>query len=443
MLRLYKYILEKIKTPNVYIVVYWLAAKAYLNSLFSKTVVKLQRDYNGEKILILAAYQKGELRGDIKNLLSAAKDNGIYTIVVNTLKIKTSPDDVAGLDCYIEQPNYGRDFASYKRGFLHVYESGWATSCPRIIMLNDSVFYSKARVSKFLSDMMSDSAPEVLGSTENYDQGHHLGSFCISFSNYILNHPRMVKYWKSYKLSDLRPTVIDRGERKLSKTLFRVASSPQQLTCLYGIAAYADAMRRDEGLIDFSLNNLRNSNKLWKERVTPALIAQKVKDDLLGRVHDSRVNPLALAHSQRFRWSKAPIEQDVSLRASLAELNSSAYLDSIDAIKRFAEYDLKDGSQEIKRESVLKIVSSELVNSFGQWSQIHHNTTILLKMGCAFIKLDGLYRGAFNNYDVENIAAMLEDGDEQAEFTKLMLARPFGGDFLTGWRLSAFNLGLL
>jgi hypothetical protein len=69
----------------------------------------------------LALYEKGRLRSDIENLLITAKSLGMYVLAVNTLKVH-NPDGLKDkIDCYIERPNFGRDFGSYQTGFLHIY----------------------------------------------------------------------------------------------------------------------------------------------------------------------------------------------------------------------------------------------------------------------------------------------------------------------------------
>jgi hypothetical protein len=113
-------------------------------------------------ILLLALYEKGVLRDDIVRLIEEAKAAGLYVIGVNTLKLR-DPSGLSGLlDCYIERPNFGRDFGSYRTGFLHLFERGWAKRCSRLLMANDSVFYTGDKLAKFIDDMMT-SEIEVLG----------------------------------------------------------------------------------------------------------------------------------------------------------------------------------------------------------------------------------------------------------------------------------------
>ena len=162
--------------------------------------VLFETEYAGQPILLLALYERGNLRQDIMGLLAAAKDAGLYVLAVNTLKV-SDPDGFRDkVDCYIERVNYGRDFGSYKTGFLHLFAKGWQKSCPRLLMVNDSVFYTQERAPKFLDDMFS-SPVQVLGATENYEIEYHLGSFCIAMANKVLNAPAFATFWRQYRLT--------------------------------------------------------------------------------------------------------------------------------------------------------------------------------------------------------------------------------------------------
>lgn len=81
-------------------------------------------------------------------------------------------------------------------------------------------------------------------------------------------------------------------------------------------------------------------------------------------------------------------------------------------------------------------------NIFMNGSQIHQSASILLYMGLPIIKLDGLYRGMFNVYDTKRLARQI-DRDEGHALEQLLLARPFGGSTLIGWKKAAFLVGLI
>jgi len=75
-------------------------------------------------------------------------------------------------------------------------------------------------------------------------------------------------------------------------------------------------------------------------------------------------------------------------------------------------------------------------------SQIHQNAAVLLEIGLPIIKLDGLYRGMFNNYDVLRLQKKLNE-TEARELSALLLDRPYGGQMLYGWKRAAFLRGLI
>ncbi|MBE9476424.1 MAG: hypothetical protein IME92_04705, partial [Proteobacteria bacterium] len=144
-----------------------LSEKKRLQSIGKRSRILWENELQGRSILLLALYEKGVLRPDIQRLLKQAKAQGMFVLCVNTLKLK-DPDQYKDIiDCYIEKFNFGRDFSSYKTGFLHIYKRGWETECARVLMANDSVFYTSKGLKKFLKDMVETDV-EVLGSTENF-----------------------------------------------------------------------------------------------------------------------------------------------------------------------------------------------------------------------------------------------------------------------------------
>ena len=178
--------------PLAYIII---ASKSAINGikyLVKKQVVHFQKTYTGEKILLMALYEKGRLRPDILNLLETAKTSGLYVIAVNTSKVLQPESLQDCIDCYIERPNFGRDFGSYQTGFMYLFKQGWETQCPRLLMLNDSLFFSKKNLAAFLEKMTNNDI-EVLGATENYEEDYHLGSFCVSVCQSILKKQLFVK----------------------------------------------------------------------------------------------------------------------------------------------------------------------------------------------------------------------------------------------------------
>jgi hypothetical protein len=416
-------IVAKIKNASLYPLAYSIVSAQSLVSrvkaLGKKPVVHFEQPYAGQKILLLALYEKGRLRADIENLLTTAKSLGMYVLAVNTLKV-LDPDSLKDkIDCYIERPNFGRDFGSYQTGFLHFYKKGWGQQCERLLMLNDSLFYSKANLKSFLEQMIT-SEIEVLGATENHEVEHHLGSFCISIDQHILQQTRFKRYWANYANTDVRPKVIKRGEMKLSKTLRRCVSSPDMYSALFDMSYVADSLNNHKVLINV-LPQLYRTSKildiLWK-RSSLKSAAGRFMDRYLF------IGP-----------GLANIEANI-------EAKTIYFVDDAFGLINAIETSAKDSNLKSLKERVLKEVKNDFLECFTSGSQIHQNNILLHHLGMPIIKLDGLYRGMFSVEDVQTLANQLGI-DEKNHFMHLMYSKSFGGNTLFGWKRAAFYRGLI
>lgn len=424
--------LKRIKSellfPVARTIIYLKSEQARFQSLGKKPVVHFQAPYAGQRIMLLALYEKGVLRPDVLRLLRHAKDAGLYVLAVNTLRL-SDPAKVQGLvDCYIERPNFGRDFGSYKTGFLHFYAQGWDKTCPRLLMINDSVYFNSCRMPKFLDDMMS-SEIEVLGSTENYEIEYHLGSFCIAMDRKVLIQKKLREYWQRYRLSDVRPTVIWRGEMKLSKVLRRCVSTSDQFSALYSATRFAETVEEDDKLLDFAIRNGRSSPLTGWKRITAMGLLDYIRARFLIPVHRA---------SEAAGNGKAG---GVIVEASVRELDESAFISGYRDLVDYVRSQLKD-IQQFDSDKIRALTAAYVSEVFMQGSQIHQNAAILLNQGLPIIKLDGLYRGMFNLSDLGSLAMQLPK-QQGSELRGLLMERPYGGDTLIGWKNAAFMRGYL
>lgn len=415
--RISHYILMLTLYPCARLIVTLQSERQRWKTMGQKPIVHFETAFNGQRIMLLALYEKGELRPDVIRLLEAAHAEGLYVVAVNTLKL-TTPANYEGLiDCYIERPNFGRDFGSYQTGFLHIFNNKWHETCPRLLMINDSIFFSSKRMPKFLADLMN-SEMEVLGSTENYDIDYHLGSFCISITQSILQNAKFQQYWQKYRLSDVRPKVIKEGELRLSKELKSCVSIMDSFGALYSALRFSDTIKTDAELRDFAIKNTRTSKIFaWKRASLK---------DVMADYHD------------RFA-----LEGDDGLPSNVGggdNYSGGNHISTYDELKSLLQRQLK--TENISDEQLTRMVNAEVLESFMSGSQIHQNACILIKLGLPIIKLDGLYRGIFSYEDISRICELLED-DEADELEKILISRPFGGRYLTGWKRVAFSAGLL
>ena len=386
------------------------SALAYLKTFYKKSNIHFEKSYTGERILVLALYEKGNLRPNIINLLNVAKKAGIYIIAVNTQKCVKPKNLQRIIDCYIERPNFGQDFGSYKTAYAHIFKRGWNKHCPRLLMLNDSVFYSKKNLEFFIHQMFH-TTTEVLGATENHENSYHLGSFCISLDNSILQHPTFKRFWSKYKKTNIRPKVIEKGEKKLTKTLQKCISSETQLTALFNLPWLIKHIDQHPDILNTIIDYYTDSNRLgWQP---PSL--KNAAENLKIKYFYTSSNTYKVPSY----FSDTP---EMTVAAIKTETNSSN-VENIEARLK----------QEIK---------NNLFSCFTSGSQIHQNAILLHHLGLPIVKLDLSYRGAMTILDIEKITHQLDE-TQRDEFRQLIFLRPYGETALRGWRHSAFIQGWL
>lgn len=403
-----KFILTLLSCPN--------AIKSWMHA--EKVLAK--NLYNGENILLIALYQKGVLRDDIKNLLLLAKKQGLYVIGVNTQKLVDAKSISPWFDTYIERFNFGRDFGSYKTGFKYIFDNLYHLHCPRVIMLNDSVFYESTRTGKFLDSLMNTQI-EALGATENYEIEHHLGSFCISIAGRVVRHPKFMRYWRCYRNSDIRPSVIKRGEMALSLCLKRLVVSPEHFQALYNTVNIAKLLSEDEKLLDTALKLSRRSKRVNWARIEPKKFWSIFMQD----------NYISNMDTNLYKKIKIKLKDEI--------LYANAFnLDDVEEILKKC-FKLKDKDL---TDNIRKFACAALINIFRSGSQIHQNNALLLYFGLPLVKLDCFYRGTASEEDILTICAQLQT-DEADLLRTLLFSKSYGGDVLFGWKRALFNRGFI
>lgn len=348
-----------------------------------------------------------------------ARAKGFYVIGVNTQKFFNGENNTDFFDTYIERYNFGRDFGSYKAGFKYIFKRKYHKQCPRLIMLNDSVYYESTRSVKFL-DGLANTTVEVLGATENYEIEHHLGSFCISIDGRIIRHKKFIKYWDHYSNSDVRPVVIKRGEMALSKCLRLIAKSPEDFRALYDVVFIAKTLQENHELSGVALEMTRRGDKIPWTRVDP----QKIWDEFIKQYYFSNIN--------FYQHKKIKLSNDM--------INFCSYFD-LNEVKNFFETHLKIQDKNLLK-NMKTFVCSSLIRVFRVGSQIHQNNAILLHLGMPLIKLDGFFRGNFSETDVLALCSQLQE-DEATELKRLLFSKSFAGETLLGWKFYMVMSGIL
>lgn len=394
--------------------------------------VKLKKEFNGGKVMLLALYEKASLRNDTLELLKEAKRNDLFIIAVNTLRLEEQNYPTELVDVYIERDNFGRDFGSYKEGMKYFFDNGFDDKSERLLIFNDSVFFSKRGLSAFI-DKLSNTNIEVLGATENSQIAHHLGSFCISVSGKVARNPKFKAYWQNYKKSNVRPKVIKQGEFALSKVLKSITSSELHYKSLYNVSFMEEKLNSDVGFYKDYYSFRREGDFPWRNKSITGLIAN---DEVLSSFYNKFIiekngrDDLALSSNEIIQYNKNNKKYEVS------ESKKIDYLGAVDFFRNSVHKD-----QSLDMQFKKKLIAIYL-DEFTVGSQIHVNCIALHNCGLPIIKLDLMFRGICNMNDIITLRDQLDDSQKD-EFMTLILARLNGSRFLFGLNRLAFQFGIL
>jgi hypothetical protein len=396
-------------------------AFAYIKSLSQRpSILKFQSPAVGQPILVVALWKHGPLREDIKKLFAAAQRHGFFVLAVNTGKVQGA-QEYENADFFAQIPNFGRDFASYKFAMQTIYKKGWHRTTSRLVLANDSIFYSEVGLDAFLAAIVNTKF-RALGATENFEIERHLGSFFVSFDPTILMQKRFIRFWKRYRRSNIRPSVIRRGELRLSKTLKKLMD-PSEFGALFDIGAVSEKFeQQDFAQADrfFSLAVRSPGQLQWRKSMLPAVAEEwrnRYSAQMLKLQSDSK---LAISQLEEL-FLKA-----VSLEGLTVE------------IRRLSP----NSSPAEVHQTVREIALESILLSTASGSQIHNSCLFFFDMGLPIVKLDLLYRGAASFSDIIKFQSLLSP-EEYLQLRGLIFQRPFGGDTLTGWRQAAFYKGLI
>jgi hypothetical protein len=417
--RLIRRILDTIQYPNAKLIVWLSTFGPWLKWKFSSDSVYLKKKLDGQPVVMMILWEKGKVRSDVERLLRAARAKGAYILVVNTAKLAPTVIESDLFDTYIERFNYGRDFGSYKSGILHLQNTYGLENVSRLIVLNDSVYYLDKELDQFL-DTMINAEREVLGATENFEVHRHIGSFAFSVGNQVLKSKHFLKYWKRYRLTDLRVKVIKKGEMKLTKVLLKSVFSENEFEILYSVKNVSEYLNQNNQNIEKALSLAVQSRNHWRKLTVRQVMEAWRSRNLFTAVPQNKsefLNPLSF---------------DDILATPLT------FAEAVKELKRlYPQLDSK-----VLQKQLYELVIGALLLTSVSGSQIHQNGLLFHEFGCPLVKLDVIYRGAWSYEDAEKLLKKLLPADRD-QLSRLLYSRAYGEDALRGWRRAAFMRGLI
>lgn len=396
------------------------------------TDVKVKKEFTGGKVMLLALYEKHALRNDTLELLKEAKRNNIFIIGVNTLRLEKDNYPLDLIDVYIERDNYGRDFGSYKAGMKYFFESNFQEKCERLLIINDSVFFSKNTLADFVHNLFETNI-EVLGATENSQHSHHLGSFCISVAGKITRNKKFKDFWYDYKSSNVRPLVIKRGEFGLSKLLKSLVSSEQHFKSLFNVSFMERKLSTDDEFYKSYYYYRREGERSWANKSITQLLAN---DEIISSYYYQYLLEHGKPEEATLVRTEAAQASKTRNLDSYAERNKVDYLDVVNFFESYHH------EKPLLNDQFKQRLISLYLDEFTLGSQIHINCLALHKCGLPIIKLDLMFRCVCSMNDIIKLRDQLDESQRE-EFMTLILARLCGDKFLVGLNRLAYQFGIL
>jgi len=447
MIRFFVQLKHRLQTPAITIYFNLLSIKGKIKWFFSQKykVIKSEDLQDKKNIVLFAMYQKDVFRRDVINLLKTLKENNIYVIGVNTQKIKK--DSIGEIDkyfdVYINRYNYGRDFGSYKLGFQKIIFQKLANrDFDRVLMINDSVFYSSKNLNFFVNEMLG-SEFEVAGATENFDVQHHLGSFCIKMDKKIIDNKKFKKFWNSYVVNDVRPNIIKKGELGLSKCLKSCVTNEADFGAVFGSKLLMKKLIDENDKYLFS--NIKaltrqNQNVHWKTFTVQDMFGL-INQNIFNKYH---IQNTAKSSSTNITMTGSDSSSEMSSinTISQAERDKSSMVFSLDDLTVFLRQNLAEFDEEKHGKDILEKIAHYWYLVFREGSQVHQNAALLLYFGCSIVKMDGTLRGFWTSKEIEPMADFM-NVEDFSDLSQRLYSKNNLGESLIGWRHVAFLKGFI
>lgn len=237
------------------------------------------RDRKGDAVAVVVLYRPdGEVPADLLRLCAALDGRDIHVCLVANHPLSPAQRDAFAAHAgeMFERENAGYDFGAYRAVALDLLARDDRPD--RLILLNDSVFYSSRGLDDFVSRLLGDA--DAIAAFENWAEGYHLQSFALSLGPKVVSHPAFAEFWRDYVPVSNRIHAIESGEKVLSAVIHDAAET---IEVIYSVARLSQALQ-DAGDADADIIRYPMG---WR----------KTADYVLGRKETSAFGRLRLATS--------------------------------------------------------------------------------------------------------------------------------------------------
>lgn len=182
------------------------------------------RVYEGRPTAIFLIWQPREISWSVQNALDALSEARINTLLVVNHPLDDSRSEELRTQCsrLMIRDNTGFDIGGYKDATRLLLAE--ADTPPRLIYLNDSVYFFRYGLAEMLARLEASEA-DLCSAFENWEFTYHLQSFCFSVSPRMLRDKNFASFWNNYLPANSRLWAIQEGEIGMSRALLPAARS--------------------------------------------------------------------------------------------------------------------------------------------------------------------------------------------------------------------------
>lgn len=322
---------------------------------------------------IVVKYARFDLGEDFIDLLSTLRKNTVNVVVVcNGEPGETARSLIERHACRIlVRDNIGRDFGAYRAATLHLHAEGLRPK--RVLYFNDSVFYLKGPSLDSLIARLRSRTCDVVGTFENHQYIHHIGTFVFSISGDVFCHPHYQRFWRQYRPFSIRPYAIQHGELKLTQWL-------KQLGCAIDIVYSAEQL--SDRLYAFDLVGLLGVIRYMRPAFRFQSLTQITERSLEARRLGRQITPQG-------RAGGAPVSITPKLSNYAAHHAASRDLAKVAPVTT-------EPAETLARDALV----DRLMLDITQGSQIHFGFGLFHRLfDCPIIKKDLLARDVYFEHD--------------------------------------------
>ncbi|PQZ29587.1 lipopolysaccharide biosynthesis protein [Ochrobactrum vermis] len=372
----------------------WLAVRAYIRGakLMQMPCIlrekkpgflsdEATRQPSGDLYAIVVKYNKFGVAPDFLHLLNELRNQNINPIVVCNGRLSQPDHDAikAIAQRVLVRQNIGRDFGAYRAATLLLGAEGLQPR--RLLYFNDSVMYVPGDGLRQMIASLIDSEYDVIGTNENHEFVHHVGSYAFSMSGKVFNNAAVQRFWSRYRSYDVRPHAIRKGEVALSECFARCGYSIDVLYSTDKLALNLDKMAMPE--IVSSLRYLPHG----------AFRSYELQPLLAGAIYTGKM--LSKRSGKR---SAAPVSaSEMRLTPTISQ-----YSKAMKERSQTPSADDRGGlvGEQVKREVLVNHMIGIIMNG----SQVHYGFGLFHRiMGSPLIKRDLLLRGLLFEHDCARI----------------------------------------